>query len=276
MQAKLWNVSNLLGVHGNLPGDIQIEQSIRFRYLRDELLEQIEGKLGIPARRTYAPLAADYIRLFNGGLHLPTPKNTNRFYSHLIDCLLVEILMLTTIQYYEGMGFSNFDIPLNFWSLITTQSLDDLRLGRISSVNYKELYARVFLEYFAYTLRAQWDKFTRLVCFAFDVNSDSDSISTVFSALEAKASNLHTDTAKFLEFYTRIGRERLAEDNWLKPFRDSIAHKTSQHSFGVFPTKNTAEKTSDFWKKALDEHDYVREAMIIGLLAMAIEGWSTV
>lgn len=275
LQSKVVNTTAFLMAHGSHPSDIQIENGMQFRYLPLPCVDLLITNNLIPLSNSHHPLAGNYLQLFDGGRYLPFPDNRVRFYAHLIDCLKSELLVVTTLQYYKGMEFDKFEVPVFHFSDPILEAafggVDGLRLESVASLNYSELYSRPLLEYMVYTVRAQWDKFTRLLCIGFNIDPNVNSIVDAFSQIDAYAGQGDQDKRFYLSLFTRIGRERLLNGrSWLKGFRDSLAHGTSQSSLGFMPSKKTEETVGILWRKALDEHDYVREAFVTAMLALVV------
>ena len=149
---------------------------------------------------------------------------------------------------------------------------------KITSVNFTELYARIFLEYYIVMLRALWDKLAVLACIAFDIKiKHKDGIDDYLDALQLLDS-LTSSGKYFLDTFLTIARQRLEpdikKDGWLRPIRDGLVHKTGLHSSGVLPQKKSLESSFALWKRLIDEHNWLREGMMSLIACLFQEGWS--
>ena len=114
-------------------------------------------------------------------------------------------------------------------------------------------------------IRAQWDKLARLSCMTFGLKTNWDSISDGLNILGKFVDDndkLHPWCIMHFRFFIDIAKERVAQDGWLKGFRDPLLHDVGQHSSGVAPHKKSIETTSEMWDKVCDEHNWLRERMM--------------
>jgi len=282
-QVKLATIAVVMASVGRLPGDFPVtkfDQPITYRELGKQSLDWLE-KYGIPARRDFAPLAADsYIELFDSCDRLPvSEKEAGRFFGRLIHCLLIETQILITKQYYHGLGLYKHGVPLSMLSeVLPSKAIQGMQLARLNKFNFDELHGMVFLQYCAVMIRAQWDKLTRLSCLVFGLDLNWDSILKGWTALDQRVvrkKDLHSWCRDHLQVFIEIARSRLAKDGWLKRFRDPLLHDVGQHSAGVVPHKKSTETTSEMWDKVCDEHNWLREAMMAALVVFISKGSST-
>jgi len=285
-QAKVIAVTHLMAILGRSPGDFPVEEfdkAITYRRLEDQSLKWLE-ECGIPARRDFAPLAAEnYIWLFGNRDRLPVPEgDIERFFGRLVHCLLIEVQILIARQYYFGLGFyqkgsslSRLDRVLRLSELARTlpsKAGREIEFDTNNTVALDELHGMVFLEYFVVMMRAQWDKLVHLGDAVFGAKFGWDSISEGLNALEQKVTDskeLDPWCRDHCQVFIEIARDRLAEKGWLKGFRDPLLHDVGHHSAGVIPHRRSVETTSEMWDRACDEHDWLREAMMAALVAFA-------
>jgi hypothetical protein len=274
-QQQLLTVVAIMALIGRAPKDFtydHFERPITFRKLSSESLDRLE-RLGIPARRDFAPLGSEYYAdLFGDRALLPVSESeAGRFFSRLIDFLLIETQIIVAKQYYHGLDLYHpkEDSLLHIDELLSGKlPLEFERIFRQANpaqVYLDQLHGRIFLEYCAVMIRAQWDKLTRLICSSLKLDDSWDSVSKGLRKIEANTTNQNNLDAKRLEhlqIFLDIAHQRLAEDGWLKKFRDPLLHDVSQHSAGVLPRRNSLETTSEMWDRARDEHDWLRESVL--------------
>jgi hypothetical protein len=276
-QVKLFVVAGLMVTLSSAPGTISVDQTIPFRKLPEPSLQWLE-KAGVYARRSFAPLAADYIHLFGGDQRLldREPKNVGRFYGLLIHCLLVEVQLLVNSQYFHGLGLVTQPIPLWWWNeLVPSAEQADatqMKLLDLNNVTLLELYGRIFYEYYLVMVRAQWDKIIRLTCLFFGLRPNEDSSQAGLSALgehlKRNKDSLHPSCMYHLKIFQDIATERLKKQGgWLVPNRDNLLHFVGEHSVGVIPHKKSEQTTTELWEQVKNEHNWLREAMLAMLIA---------
>lgn len=275
-QIKLTMSVGLFVIAGSPPNQRPISQTITYTSLPMSIVTWLE-KAGVPASRDYAPFASDWIRLFEGGRRLPTQKNRQKFFDHLIHVFLVEAQLLVNQRYYEELGFENQAIPLELPNEISPDEIKQKNIAYLNSPQLKELYARIFLEYHIIMLRAQWDKIARLACYALDVDTNFDSIDDGFKLLR-KVSDLPQSSKATLDIFLGIGQRQLEKDpakgGWFRPFRDGLLHYTAKHSSGVQPQANSLESTFHLWERTKIEHNYFREALMALVASLLIAAWT--
>jgi hypothetical protein len=163
-------------------------------------------------------------------------------------------------------------IPLSIFAELSEIETGDILLGQLGSVNFPELYGRPFVDLMAILIRAQWDKLTRLLFIAFDWR-DWDSIDKGLEAVEEFSESSSAPLGDLMRGYVKVARSRLDKDTgWLRPFRDSLLHKTGRHSRGVVPQIKSYDTTTDLWNRCLDEYDYLREAFFVVMAIILIAG----
>ncbi len=278
-QVKLVAITMAMMVVGRGPGDFPVakfDRPIEYRKLREKSQEWLE-QCGIPARRSFAPLAAKgfYIWLFGNDDRLPVhEEDAGRFFGRLIHFLLIETQIITAKQYYHGLGLYEpggdiLSIP-TLGDVFSSDTIQEIQLNRLLQAELDQMHGRIFVDYCAVMIRAQWDKLVRLSCLVFGLDLNWDSISKGLKALEQKRDSegeLHPWCRYHLQAFTEIAQERLAEGGWLRGFRDPLLHDVGPHSAGVVPHKKSLETTSEMWDKVCDEHDWLREATMAALVA---------
>jgi hypothetical protein len=272
-QVKLVEATRLMCFIGKGPGDVFVDQQIPFRRLGVESLDWLE-QAGIPARRRFAPLAAQdhYIGLFGSEERLPVSSDkAGRFFGLFIHCLAIESELLIAMQYYHGLGLATHSFPLSVISqLLSPEEAEGIRLSSMNQIDIRELRGRIFFEYCVLMIRAQWDKMVRLSCLVFDINPDWDSIAKGTAALDMKArdgtSSLHPFCRYHLSAFVDIAKERLPENGWLQLQRNALMHKGGQHSSGFLPQAKSFHSTTELWLKMRDGHNWLREAMMAALI----------
>jgi len=274
-QVKLVTVTGLMNAIGALPGDfprVRFQRAVRYRRLSKRSQEWLE-KWRIPVRREFAPLAAqDYRSIFGRGNRLPVSENDGgRFFGRLIHCLVIETQILLARQYYHGLGLYHRDVAFSILSeAVPSDVARGLKQASPDQIEFDQFHGRIFLEYCAVMIRAQWDKLTHLSCLVLGLPLSWDSISEGLQALEQKLASegeLHPWCRRHFRLFTTIAKDRVAKDGWLKRFRDPLLHDVGPHSAGVVPHIKSLETTSEMWDKVCDEHDWLREGMMAALAA---------
>jgi hypothetical protein len=276
IQMQLAVVTAGMYVVGTTPNDFQVaefDRPIKYRKLDEKSLDWLEAHR-MPVRRHFAPLGGDYVRLFGDKRRLPIPEeNYSRFLSLLLHILQVESQIIVAKQYYHRLGLYNHDDQS---SLFTRALLPELaRVYKQSSphgLDVMQFHGRVFLEYYAIMLRAQWDKLVVLSHWAFGLKERDESVLQKLKGLADKLVNdakYHPWARNQLRIFIEIAQGRLSDTAWLRKFRDSLLHSVSEHSAGVIPRLKNTETTSDLWDKLRDEHDWLREGTLALLAAIA-------
>lgn len=272
-QVKLMTLNMLMASIGRMPGDIFVDQTIRYQKLDAKWIDYLVRGLGIPANRSFAPFAADYILIFQGGKRLFEPSRRELFYAQLIHCLKIESQLVLTQQYYYGLKLNGDRLHASaFRSVLSDQRFLEWRMAELNEFSPLELHGSIFLEYYATMIRAQWDKVIRLCDTFFNQKANWESVDDGILHLEKVISNLPEYGRYLLTTFIGIARERLKDESkggWLRGFRDHLLHFTAQHSAGVLPHKNSLETTNEIWKRADDEHNWLREAMMYMLAGFA-------
>lgn len=270
-QTKLVTVTTLMASIGRLPGDVPVDQTIRYHMLDKNALDYLENGLHIKARSSFAPFWADYINIFQGGKRLPHQANATRFYSHLIHYLYIEAQLVLTQQYFYGLGLYDKGRSFSIWSNIFSEhEFKNVRLNDLYNIAFTELHGRVFLDHYIIMIRAQWDKFVKLGCIFFDLQDNWSSVEDGIATIDKRSETLPKYSKHYMDIFTSIAKARLDKSSgWLRSFRDGLLHSTGQHSSGVIPQKKSLESTSELWDKALNEHNWLREAMMAALIGYA-------
>ena len=274
-QVKLATIRATMSSIGRTPGDVPVvkfDKAVNFRKLEPESLDWLE-RLGVPARRDFAPLAADYISLFGDPKRLPVEvKDRELFLSRFVHCLVVETQIILARQYFHGLNlYQPNPSPIKMMQAASPdEHIADYQLASLNTVDFTQLHGRIFLEYSAVMIRAQWDKLTRLACFAIGDKANWDSISDGIKSLEKEVLRLGGSTnavySHHLLKFTEIAKEQVGENGWLKKFRDPLLHEVGIHSEGVAPQSKSIDTTSEMWDKVCNEHDCLREAMIAAII----------
>lgn len=273
-QVKLHTAMMLMALVGRGPEDHFVDQSIEFRRIQPKVLDWLERN-DFLVRRNFAPLGMDYTRMFAGGIGLPEPEANEHFYSHLIHMLVLEAQLALAKQYYEGTGLAHAPPPTDMlWEFIAAEHgvdvdkvVEQSRLANLNHVSLIEFHGRIFLEYFIYSVRAQWDKLVRLGDIAFGLSPSWNSFNKGLHSLVRQP--LSSRFAKdHMDILNHIATEQLVEESWLRNIRDSLTHKTGRHSAGVVPQKKSLETTYELWLRIQDEHNWFREAFVALLIVL--------
>ena len=267
-QAKLQAVVAIMDEIGNLPGDFQKEkfdQAITYHKLSPEAIDWLM-KAGIPARKITPFATLAYRNWFaSKDNYLIDEKVIEKFFSHFIHCLLVETQIIIAKQYYQGLGLYHSRIPslLEAFPNIPPEFKAELQEAHdvgteLNTIEFHELHGRIFLEYCAIMIRAQWDKLVSLSCLVFGLEQNWKSIFDGLKNLDQYLSTLeglNPGCKAHFKIFLDIANERLAEGAWLKKFRDSLIHAVGQHSLGVAPQRTSSFTTSELWDKMREEHN---------------------
>ena len=224
-----------------------------------------------------------YRDLFANENSFPIEKEIiEKFFSHFTHCLVVETQIIIAKQYYQGLGLHQPRKPsiLETFPNLAPQYIAELQeadeMGMdLLTIEFNQLHGRIFLEYCAVMIRAQWDKLVSLSCLMFGLRQNWGSISDGLKALEQHintSDNLDPGCKHYCKIFLDIANERLSEKAWLKGFRDSLLHQVGQHSLGVAPQRASSFTTSELWDKMCDEHNWLREAMMVILLVFVFKG----
>lgn len=249
---------------GSLP-ITRFDEPITYQHLAGEIVEWLET-CGVPAR-SYLPLASDqYARLFGTKGRLPVKEqNVGQFFGRWIHMLLIETQITLARQYYHGLDLYKQGITFSMLSeVLPTDEIQGMRLSRLGNTEIDQLHGRIFLEYCAVMIKAQWDKSVFLLDLVFGLKSNWDSVTKGLDAIErsSEARALNRWSEFSLRKYLEIARKQLAVDGWLKSFRDPLLHKVGRHSAGVLPQKNSLDTTSEMWDRVREEHNALREALM--------------
>ena len=100
----------------------EFDRPINFHRLLDEAVEFLE-KSGMHARRVTPLFADNYGYLFaRKGNSIVDEQTIEKFFSHFIDCLLVETQTIINRQYYYGLGFYKQQISImDFLSMLPAE-----------------------------------------------------------------------------------------------------------------------------------------------------------
>lgn len=279
-QEKLMSVVAIMDGIGKLPGDFpkeKFDQPITYHKLPTQAVEWLKSA-GFQAE-AFTPLATyGYRHIFaNKDRYIVSTENIEKFFSHLIHCLLVETQLIITRQYYYGLGFYVNKVPVIDLSMLPDEIKEIFSRPQLNKIAVDQLHGRIFLDYFVVMIRAQWDKFVSLSCLVFGIKQNWDSISDGMKALRQfikETNNLHPACKHYLEVFLDIADERLKTDGWLKKYRDSLLHEVGQHSLGVAPHKKSLLTTSELWDKACKEHNWLREGIMALFIAFASKNTS--
>ncbi|MBZ0300228.1 MAG: hypothetical protein K8J31_10820 [Anaerolineae bacterium] len=271
-QAKIVMACNLMMAIGRGPGDMPVDQRIEYRFLPPQSIGFLTEKLKVAATREFAPFAADYASIFQGGKWLSGSKKAGRFYSHLIHIFVIEAQLVLTQQYYYGLELDQDRLPISaLISHFSEEEIQGMRLGQLSKLDITDLHGRIFFEYLLVMIRAQWDKLIRLLCMAFEIKDNWSSIDDGIESLKKPLQTLKDTERWHLDALIHVAEFRLnAEQGWLRPFRDSLLHKTGLHSEGIIAQSKSLETTAQLWKKAKDEHNWWREAVMTAIIVFAL------
>ena len=279
-QVKLCTIDATMRAIGNTPGDFPVasfDHRVPYRKLSAESLNWLE-KYGFSPRGESTPLAGNYAWLF-GHTSLIDEKSKALCLNAFVDILLVEVQLIITKQYFHRLGLYNPTPPLARLvpEYFPEVSFNSVQLGSLAEVDFTQLHGKIFLEYYAIMIRAQWDKLVRLTCTAFGIETNWDRISNGLKRLEkelGKGAELDPWCKCHLKCFLAITKARVigqGEKPWLTEFRDSLLHQVGAHSIRVVPHEGSRETTSELWLKASDEHDWLREgtlALLVGLVTL--------
>jgi len=281
-QAKLQAIVGTLDNIGRWPGDFpreKFDQAITYRKLPPKAVDWLV-KAGIPAKSISPFATSAYRDWFARTNNYPISEEIiEKFFSHLIHCLVVETQIIIAKQYYQGLDLYRPKLPslLEAFPNIAPEFKAELQeaydVGTDkNTIEFHELHGRIFLDYCVVMIRAQWDKLVSLNCLIFGLNQNWKSIFDGLNDLERHISTLdglNPGCKAYFKIFSDIANERLAEGAWLKTFRDSLMHGVGQHSLGVVPHRKSSYTTSEFWDKMCEEHNWLREAMMTMLVVFA-------
>ncbi len=273
-QDKLMSVISIMDAIGKLPGDFrkdEFDKPITYRKLSTEVIDYLE-RIGVRARGITPLVAGGYGNLFaSKGNCLVDDQAVEKFFSHFIHCLLIETQIIITRQYYHGLGFYNHQASIaDFLSMLPDEIQEQFSKPDLRKIMVDQLHGKIFLDYSAVMIRAQWDKFVSLSCLVFGLKQNWDSIFDGIKALEQRIEeleSLHPACKYYLKVFLDIANERLQEGGWLKNYRDSLLHGVGQHSSGVAPHIRSLFTTSELWDKVCEEHNWLREGIMALLVA---------
>jgi hypothetical protein len=277
-QTKLVTVTGTMMSIGRLPGDFPVKEfdhPIHYQKLHEKSLQWLE-QCGIPARRSFAPLATSgYATLFaRKEKSIVANDKLENFFTRLIHCFLIETQIILAKQYYHGLGLYNQEGRFSILSeeLPPEFQGDGWDWSGLGQIEFDQLHGRIFLEYCVVMIRAQWDKIIRLSCLAFGLKTNWGSIADGLQSLEQEFKSkekFHPWCSHHMKILIQIANEQLSEDGWLKKFRDPLMHDVGQHSIGVVPHKKSSLTTSEMWDRVREEHNWLREGMMAMLVALA-------
>ena len=282
-QTKLMATVAIMDGIGKLPGDFpkeKFDKPISYHKLPQEAIDWMK-KYGFRVQEFTPFVTYGYGNLFaSKAYNFIDEKNIEKFFSHLIHCLLTETQIIIGRQYYHGLGLYRPRTPnlLDLIDKIPTEFQDEIQAafdtGLLNQIAVDQLHGRIFLEYCVIMIRAQWDKLVSLSCLVFGLKQNWASIFDGLRALDSKISSLegvHPACEAYLKVFLEIASERLAEGSWLRIFRDSLLHRVGQHSLGVAPHRSSSMTTSELWDKVQEEHNWLREGMMAMLIAFIVK-----
>lgn len=281
-QKKLMSVINIMDGIGKMPGDFpkeKFDQPITFHRLPADAIEWL-GKNGFRANKTTPFATYSYRQLFaSKEFCVVEEKIIEKFFSHLIHCLLVETQIILARQYYYGLGFYTKSSPIiDLSGKFPAEIIELFSQPRFNQIAIDQLHGKIYVDYLAVMIRAQWDKLVSLCCFVFGLKQNWDSISDGIKALTQEVESnkdLHAACIASLKVFLMIASERTIPEGWLKNYRDSLLHGVGQHSSGVVPHKKSVQTTSELWDKICEEHNCLREGMIALLIAFATKNFGS-
>jgi hypothetical protein len=282
-QTKIMTTVAIMDGIGKLPGDFskeKFDKPITYHKLPAEAIEWLK-KYGFRAQELTPFVTYSYGGLFANKDHCIVDESiTEKFFSHLIHCMLTETQIIIARQYYHGLGLYRPRTPnlLDMIEKIPSEFQAEIQAaldtGLLNQIAVDQLHGRIFLEYCVIMMRAQWDKLVSLSCLVFGLKQNWASIFDGLKALDSKISKLegvHPACKAYLKIFLEIAGQRLAEGSWLRIFRDSLLHGVGQHSLGVIPHKSSSMTTSELWDKVQEEHNWLREGMMAMLIAFAVK-----
>lgn len=277
-QKKLMSVVNIMDGIGKMPGDFpkeKFDQPIAFHRLPADAIEWL-GKNGFRANKTTPFATYSYRQLFaSKEFCVVEEKIIEKFFSHLIHCLLVETQIILARQYYYGLGFYTKSSPIiDLSGKFPAEIIELFSQPQFNQIAIDQLHGKIFVDYLAVMIRAQWDKLISLCCLVFGLKQNWDTISDGIKALsqEVKSKNdFHPACKAYLKVFLITASERTKPESWLKNYRDSLLHSVGQHSLGVAPHKKSIHTTSELWNSICDEHNWLREGMMALLIALSVK-----
>jgi hypothetical protein len=272
--SKMNSLNRLLTHIGHTPDDtaILVDQSIKFQHLPESSIKILEEQLQIPAKRNYAPFAADYLMIFQEGNSFPNTNKakSEKFFGWLIHILKVEAQLIASQAFFVALGFHNDRLTLtDLASVFPDEQMDGFKRAESHHLYLQDFYGKVFVDHNVVMIRAQWDKIITLCCVVFDKRQNWSSIDDGIKSLKAdKLLNLHEFCRFHLDIVLNIAETQLNEENgWLRKYRDSLIHKVGEHPVGILPQKNSEETIAQIWRRIEIEHNCVREAIMAMILA---------
>ena len=275
LQTKLLSTRIILAGH-LLVNDVPISSAIEYSKLTAEDLDFLEASRLHP--REAIPLSFEYVLLEP---HLPTSVDKERFFSNLSDILYNEWAINQGRRYFVGFGFEERTRQFAEDRKLFMAALEQLG-ERISDCFYTDpakqeywvMRAKWFTDDCVFRIRAQWDKLLRfLATNYFGIQLNTMKLRARIKEFTRKTEdNVHSEEQeRFVNLFMESLSELLPDRHPLRQYRDAELHLTGKRAIGAFEHEKTKETVYDYWRMVVEEHNKVREALMI-VFAVILSG----
>lgn len=275
MQTKLLSTQAILVGH-LLLNDVPISHAIEYSKLTTEDLDFLEARSLHP--REAIPLSFEYVLLEP---HLPTSVDKERFFSNLSDILYNEWAINQGRRYFVGFGFEERTQQFAEHRKLLIAGLEqlgenisDYMYTDHAHVDYWLMRAKWFTDDSVFRIRAQWDKLLRfLATNYFGVQLNRMKLRARINEFTRKTKGkIHSEEQeRFVNLLMESLSELLPDTHPLKQYRDAELHLTGKRAIGAFEHEETKETVYDYWRMVVEEHNKVREALMI-VFAVILSG----
>jgi len=134
--------------------------------------------------------------------------------------------------------------------------------------------AKWFTDDCVFRIRAQWDKLLRfLATNYFGVQLNRKELQARIREFTRKAKGkFHSEEQEgFVNLFMESLSELLPDTHPLRQYRDAELHLTGKRAIGAFEHEKTNETVYDYWRMVVEEHNKVREALMI-VFAVILSG----
>jgi len=275
LQTKLLSTQVILAGH-LLLNDVPISNAIEYSKLTTKDLDFLEANGLHP--RDAVPLSFEYVLLEP---YLPTSVDKERFFSNLSDILYNEWAINQGRRYFVGFGFEERTKQFAEHRKLFIAGLEQLG-EKVSDYIYTDpadqeywlMRAKWFTDDCVFRIRAQWDKLLRFLAvnyFGIQMNAMKLRARINEFTRKTKGKVRSGEQERFVNLFMEALSQLVPNTQPLKQYRDAELHLTGKRAIGAFEHEETTETVYDYWRMVVEQHNTVREALMI-VFAIILSG----